>query len=147
MFDQAKTQYDSPSSNSAPNQPELDQSLAAALVAAQAAEDRKAEEILTLKVSEVSYLADYFVIATGFSTVQVRAIYQAILQSLESELERVPVSVEGQREGAWILIDYGDVVIHILLPEEREFYNLEAFWGHAEQIDRTSIQIEMRSQQ
>jgi ribosome-associated protein len=142
MFDQAKTQYNSPSSNSAFNQPELDQSLAVALVAAQAAEDRKAEDILVLKVSEVSYLADYFVIATGFSTTQVRAIYQAILKAIEAELGRVPVSVEGQGEGIWTLIDYGDVVIHILLPEEREFYNLEAFWGHAEKIDRAAIDLQ-----
>jgi ribosome-associated protein len=143
MFDQAKTQYNSPSSNSALNQPELDQSLAVALAAAQAAEDRKAEDILVLKVSEVSYLADYFVIATGFSTTQVRAIYQAILKAVEAEFERVPVSVEGQGEGVWTLIDYGDVVIHILLPEEREFYNLEAFWGHAEQIDRAAIDLQV----
>lgn len=142
MFDQAKTQYNSPSSNSALNQPEQDQSLAVALVAAQAAEDRKAEDILMLKVSEVSYLADYFVIATGLSTTQVRAIYQAILKAVEAEFERVPVSVEGQGEGVWTLIDYGDVVIHILLPEEREFYNLEAFWGHAEQIDRASVDLQ-----
>ncbi len=146
MFDQAKTQYNSPSSNSALNQPELDQSLAVALAAAQAAEDRKAEDILVLKVSEVSYLADYFVIATGFSTVQVRAIYQAILQAVESEFERVPVSVEGQGEGVWTLVDYGDVVLHILLPEEREFYNLEAFWGHAEKIDRASVSIQQNTE-
>ena len=146
MFDQARTQYDSQSSDSAPDEPELDQSLTIALVAAQAAEDRKAEDILILKVSEVSYLADYFVIATGFSTVQVRAIYQAILQEVESELERIPVSIEGQREGVWTLVDYGDVIIHILLPEEREFYNLEAFWGHAEQIDRSSIEIQLRTE-
>ncbi|MGB3534101.1 MAG: ribosome silencing factor [Microcoleaceae cyanobacterium] len=141
MFDQAKTQYDSSASNSDPTQSELDPSLAVAVVAAQAAEDRKAEDILILKVSEVSYLADFFVIATGFSTVQVRAIYQAVLKAVESELDRVPVSIEGQAEGVWTLIDYGDVVIHLLLPEEREFYNLEAFWGHAEKIDHINIEI------
>ena len=146
MFDQAKTQYDSPNPNSASDLSELDQSLAVALVAAIAADDRKAEDILTLKVSEVSYLADYFVIATGFSTVQVRAIYQAILQAVESEFNRVPVSVEGTGEGVWTLMDYGDVVIHILLPEEREFYNLEAFWGHAEQIDRSLFKIKLTTQ-
>ncbi len=146
MFDQARTQYHSQSANSAPHEPELDQSLTIALVAAVAAEDRKAEDILILKVSEVSYLADYFVIATGFSTVQVRAIYQAILQEVESELERIPVSIEGQREGVWALMDYGDVIIHILLPEEREFYNLEAFWGHAEQIDRSCVELQLGTQ-
>ncbi|WP_413168276.1 ribosome silencing factor [Capilliphycus salinus ALCB114379] len=106
---------------------------------AQAAEDRKAEDITVLKVSEVSYLADYFVIATGFSHVQIRAIYQAIAKQVEEEIQRVPIRIEGQREGAWILIDYGDVVVHIMLPEEREFYSLEAFWGHAERVDWSTL--------
>ncbi len=144
MFDQAKAQQDSHSVDSTSHPDELDQSLEIALVAAQAAEDRKAEDILLLKVSEVSYLADYFVIVTGFSTVQVRAIYQAILQQVELAAQRAPVNVEGQREGVWTLIDYGDVIIHILLPDEREFYNLEAFWGHAEVINRATIATGVR---
>lgn len=139
MFDQAKTQQNSQSIDSASPDNEPDHSLETALIAVQAAEDRKAENLLMLRVSEVSYLADYFVIATGFSTVQVRAIYQAILQAVELKLERVPMNTEGQREGVWTLMDYGDVVIHILLPDEREFYNLEAFWGHAEQIDYAAL--------
>ncbi len=102
---------------------------------AQAAEDRKADEITVLKVSEVSYLADYFVIVTGFSPVQVRAIYQAIAKQVEQETQRVPLNIGGQREATWILMDYGDVIVHIMLPEDREFYSLEAFWGHAERIN------------
>lgn len=106
---------------------------------AQAAEDRKAEDITVLKVSEVSYLADYFIIVTGFSHVQVRAIYQAISKQVEQDAQRVPVGVAGQREGSWILIDYGDVVVHIMLPEDREFYSLEAFWGHAERVNWSTL--------
>jgi ribosome-associated protein len=49
--------------------------------------------------------------------------------------QRLPLRTEGQAEGSWVLQDYGEVIVHILLPQEREFYNLEAFWGHAEQIE------------
>ncbi|HAJ60382.1 MAG TPA: ribosome silencing factor, partial [Cyanobacteria bacterium UBA8543] len=102
---------------------------------AQAADDRKGGDILILQVGEVSYLADYFVIVTGFSRTQVRAISQSIEQKVETVWDRLPLRVEGQAEGSWILQDYGEVIVHILMPQEREFYNLEAFWGHAEQIE------------
>ncbi|MEH2169577.1 MAG: ribosome silencing factor [Nostoc sp.] len=99
-----------------------------------AASDRKAGEILLLKVAEVSYLADYFVMMTGYSKVQVRAIAQAIEGKVETELQRRPLRTEGKAEGSWVLQDYGDVIVHIMMPKEREFYNLEAFWIHAERI-------------
>lgn len=106
----------------------------AAMLAAEAADDRKGGDILLLDVAEVSYIADYFVIVTGFSKVQVRAIAQSIQEKLETQLQKVPRQIEGQAEGTWVLLDYGDVIVHILMSQEREFYNLEAFWGHAETI-------------
>lgn len=102
---------------------------------ARAADDRKGADILLLQVAQVSYLADYFVIITGFSKVQVRAISQSIEEKVALEWQRRPVRVEGEAEGSWVLMDYGDVIVHILLPKEREFYNLEAFWGHAERTN------------
>lgn len=111
-----------------------DESKIVAMLAAEAADDRKGGDILVLDVAEVSYLADYFVIVTGFSKVQVRAIAQSIQEKLETQLQRVPRQIEGQAEGSWVLLDYGDVIVHILMSQEREFYNLEAFWGHAETI-------------
>ncbi|MGK7876287.1 MAG: ribosome silencing factor [Xenococcaceae cyanobacterium] len=102
---------------------------------AQAADDRKAEDIVLLRVAEVSYLTDYFVIATGFSKTQVQAISDSIKEKVEKECQKHPMRIEGKAEGTWILQDYGDVIVHIFLPQEREFYNLEAFWGHAERID------------
>lgn len=116
-----------------------DESRAMVLTMVQAALDRKGDNILALHVSEVSYLADYFVIITGFSRVQVRAISVAITQGVEEAWERLPLRVEGQSEGSWILMDYGDVIVHILMPDERQFYNLEAFWGHAEQVDLSAL--------
>ncbi|RUR84075.1 ribosome silencing factor [Chlorogloeopsis fritschii PCC 9212] len=102
---------------------------------AEAASDRKAGDILLLRVADVSYLADYFVVMTGYSRVQVRAIADAIEDKVQQDWQRRPLRVEGKTEGNWILQDYGDVIVHIMMPKEREFYNLEAFWGHAEHIE------------
>jgi ribosome-associated protein len=106
---------------------------------AQAADDRKGADILLLKVADVSYLADYFVVVTGFSNVQVRAIANSIEDKVEQEWQRLPLRVEGLMEGNWVLMDYGDVIVHVFLPRERDFYNLEAFWGHADQIRFSSL--------
>ena len=101
---------------------------------AEAADDKKAADIILLKVADVSYLTDYFVIATGFSQTQIKAISEEIEEKIFEEFQRAPIRVEGKTEGNWILQDYGDVIVHIFLPEDREYYNLEAFWGHAERI-------------
>lgn len=101
---------------------------------AEAADDRKAADIVILKVDTVSYLADFFVIATGFSRTQVRAIADSVEEKLEKEFNKLPLRTEGKSEGAWVLLDYGEVIVHIFMPQEREFYSLEAFWGHAERI-------------
>jgi ribosome-associated protein len=106
---------------------------------AEAADDRKADDIVILKVTDISYLTDYFVLATGFSKVQVRAIADSINKKVQEEYNQEPLAVAGKNEGNWILQDYGDVIVHIFLPEEREFYNLEAFWGHAEKINFSSL--------
>jgi len=106
-----------------------------AITVAEAASDRKAGEILLLRVASVSYLADYFVMMTGYSRAQVRAIAQAIEDKVGTELQRHPLRTAGKAEGSWVLQDYGDVIVHIMMPKEREFYNLEAFWSHAERIE------------
>lgn len=105
------------------------------MTVAQAAEDRKAVDIVLLRVAEVCYLADYFAIVTGFSNVQVRAISQAIADKVEEEWQRLPLRTQGLSDASWVVMDYGDAIVHILKPQEREFYNLEAFWGHAERIE------------
>ncbi|MBR8834817.1 MAG: ribosome silencing factor [Stigonema ocellatum SAG 48.90 = DSM 106950] len=113
-----------------------------ALTIADAAADRKAGEILLLFVADVSYLADYFVVVTGYSKAQVRGIAEAIEQKVEAEWKRRPLRTAGKAEGSWVLQDYGELIVHIMMPREREFYNLEAFWGHAERIEYpTTIDI------
>jgi ribosome-associated protein len=117
----------------------VDSSLELALSAIQAADDRKGGDIVLLRVTEVSLLADYFVLVTGYSKVQVRAIANAVADTVQDECLRAPLHTEGMAESTWVLQDYGDVIVHILMPQEREFYNLEAFWGHAERVDYRSL--------
>lgn len=128
-------QFTMPSSSIATSPKKFDNSHEVTMTIAEAADDRKADEIVILRIAEVSYLADYFVIVTGFSKAQVRAIAQTVEQKVESQWQRLPLRTQGQSEGSWIVQDYGDVIVHILLPQEREFYNLEAFWGHGEKIE------------
>ncbi|WOD38225.1 ribosome silencing factor [Nodosilinea sp. E11] len=111
-----------------------DDALKLAYAIAAAADERKAGNITIMQVGDVSYLADYFVVATGFSAVQVRAITRSIEAILETDYNRRPLRVEGQGEGSWIVMDYGEVMVHIFMPEARDFYDLEAFWGHATQL-------------
>jgi ribosome-associated protein len=101
-----------------------------AFLAAEAADDRKAGDMVLINIGEVSTLADYLLIVTGFSKVQLRAISDSVADKLEEELDRRPLRTEGHNKGGWILLDYGDLIVHILMPELREFYSLEAFWGH-----------------
>lgn len=122
--------------NEAPNETPVDEEAKAlALAIAEAADDRKAGDITVLETGNVSYLADYFVIVTGFSNVQVRAIANSIEAAVEDQLERLPLRTEGVSESRWVLKDYGDVIVHIFMPDDREYYDLEAFWGHAKKIE------------
>ena len=105
------------------------------MAAVRAAIDRKGSNVVALHVAEVSFITDYFVIVTGFSRVQVRAIAQTIEGVNEEKIGRVPLRTEGMSDGSWVLLDYGELIVHVLLPEEREFYNLEAFWGHADRVE------------
>jgi ribosome-associated protein len=104
-----------------------------ALLAAEACDDRKAVDIRLIRVEEVSSLADWFVICSGLSDVQVRAIGRSVEDRLEEETGRLPLRREGQTEGSWVLLDYGEVIVHVLTPSERSYYDLESFWGHGEQ--------------
>ncbi len=95
-----------------------------------AASDKKAEDILVMNVSEVTSIADLFIICTGRSERQVQSIADGVVEKAK-ENGRQPVGVEGYASGRWILIDLGDVVVHAFVPEERELYRLERLWGDA----------------
>lgn len=111
---------------------DLDDSKALALLAADACDDRKATDIVLIRVEEISSIADWFVIASGFTDVQVRAMGRSVEDKVEEHTGRLPLRKEGQNEGRWVLLDYGEVIVHCLTPDERSYYDLESFWGHGE---------------
>lgn len=94
------------------------------------ATDRKAADVVVLDLREISSVTDYFVICTGRSDVHVRAIVERIEAGLAERGER-PLAREGVAHGAWALLDYGDVVIHVFQPDSRAFYDLERLWSQA----------------
>ncbi len=103
-----------------------------------AADDKRAEDIMAMDVREVSILADYFVVMHGNSEKQVQAIAEEIInQSQKSgyEVKRV----EGRESAKWLLIDLGDIVVHIFHYSERAFYNLEKLWSDAPLVDITEM--------
>lgn len=95
---------------------------------ARAASDKKALDILILDMRKIPSVCDYFVIGSGTSTTQVRAISDNIVEKLEEKGERV-WHKEGEREALWVLLDYGDVVTHVFYEDTRRFYELERLWG------------------
>jgi len=95
------------------------------------ASDRKALDIVQLDLREMVSYTDYFVICTGRSDRQAKAIHDAIYQGLKDEHGILPGRVEGVAQANWILMDYIDVVVHVFTPETREFYRLEQLWGEA----------------
>ena len=101
---------------------------------AQAADAVKAEDIIALDVRELTIITDYFVICTGKSSIQIRAISDRIEEKLRNEGER-KLRVEGRQEATWILMDYGDVVVHVMAAEQRDFYRLEELWGEAPRME------------
>jgi len=101
-----------------------------ALLARHAAEDKKAEDILVLDISKLTSIAHYFVIAHGNSDRQVQAIAQHVIDTFKKSKISL-LHVEGIREGRWILIDAGSVMVHVFYRETREYYGLERLWGEA----------------
>ncbi|NUN63941.1 ribosome silencing factor [Pseudanabaena biceps] len=114
---------------------EQEQSYQMAKAAVLAADDRKGENIVLLAIGEVSSLAEYFVIASGFSKAQVRAISGMVEESIAEKFGRKPRNIAGQQDGTWVLLDYGDLIVHAMMDKEREYYDLEAFWGHAPKLE------------
>ncbi|MFN7899918.1 MAG: ribosome silencing factor [Synechococcaceae cyanobacterium] len=106
---------------------------ALACLAAEACDDRKAVDIRLIRVEDISSLADWFVICSGLTDVQVRAIARSVEDRLELEAGRLPLRREGQIEGRWVVLDYGELIVHVLTPQERAYYDLESFWGHGDQ--------------
>jgi ribosome-associated protein len=103
------------------------------LTAAEAALEKKAYDLIVVEVEHLSSIADYFLIATGRSDVQVQAIARGIEERLNRE-DAHPIAIEGLHRAHWVVLDYDDVVVHLFLEPTREFYRLERTWTDAREF-------------
>ncbi|MGK2959263.1 MAG: ribosome silencing factor [Acidimicrobiales bacterium] len=105
-----------------------------ARVAAEAAAEKLGADIVLLDVSEILQIVDWFVIASASNTRQVKTIADEVEEAIKSLDGVGPLRTEGLDDGRWVLLDFGDVVVHIFLDEVRTFYNLERLWGDVPKI-------------
>lgn len=110
-----------------------------AIIAAKALDDKKGREIAAIEVTEQTTLADYFVIATGSSNTQINALSGSVEKAMKEQAEELPLRREGYRDGTWVLLDYGSVVVHVFSPEAREFYGLERLWHDGKPLDLSGV--------
>lgn len=108
-------------------------------IAAQILDDKLARQISVIDVRKVTSLCDYFLICSGESTVQLKAIAEELQYKFKHDLDILPISVEGYPDSSWILIDFGDIIIHLFLEDSREFYRLERLWGQGEFLEISEI--------
>lgn len=101
---------------------------------AESLDDKKGRRIKALKVCALTTISDYFVIASGGSQTQVKALADSVTEKL-AEKGIMPVHIEGYNIATWILLDYSDVVVHIFTDETREFYDIERLWTDAEEVE------------
>ena len=106
-----------------------------AIIAAQAADEKKATDILVQDVAELVGETDFFVIVTASNSRQVNSIVDAIKEDLRDKGGVKPFHVEGTQDGSWSLLDYGQIVVHVFQPETREYYRLEELWNDAPVLD------------
>ena len=105
-----------------------------ALLCAQYALDKKALDVKILCISELSSLTDYLVLVSGTSDRQVQAIAESVRLEHKQHNELSPIAVEGMKEGRWVLLDYGDVMVHVFQQDVRSFYDLDGLWSEAPQL-------------
>jgi ribosome-associated protein len=105
-----------------------------ALLCREFADHKKAENILVLDVQKVSSVTDYFVIASGTSTPHLRAIVEEVSDRLREEHDVRPGAVDGTVQGAWVVLDFFDVIVHVMRADVRERYDLEGLWGDARPV-------------
>jgi ribosome-associated protein len=105
-------------------------------VAVEAAESKKATDVRVLDLTGLTSFTDYFVICTGANQRQIQAISDAITLELKHQGE-LPLSLEGYDQAEWVLVDYGDFLVHIFSPKSREYYDLERLWRNAKPVELT----------
>ena len=108
--------------------------LSTAIVAARAADDKGAQDVVVLDVGPVLAVCEHFVIASGTNTRQVRTIADEVQDQVRLQCNVKPLRTEGVADAQWILLDYGDVVVHVFLDETRRYYDLERLWADVDQV-------------
>lgn len=111
-----------------------------AVLAAREALEKKAKDVTVIDLKDLSSVTDYFVIGTGDSDIQVQAIALHVKEKMK-EAGFIPLRMEGYNDAQWILLDFGDIVVHVFHREARTFYNLERLWGDAPRVDYLQSQI------
>ena len=106
-----------------------------ALLCKDLAENKKGEDVVVLDVTKVSSITDYFVIVTGTSEPHLRAIVDEITDQLREKHGVKPRATDGNLQTAWVVLDYFDVIVHVMRKDVRELYNLEALWGDAPKLE------------
>ena len=114
-----------------------ERSLQLALAAAKEAEENRGQDVVVLDLRDQTPIFDYFVIATGASQRQLRAIADAIDDVLQKQLDQHRLSVSGYQESRWIVLDYGPVVVQVFDEQAREYYRLEDLWSEAVKVERS----------
>jgi len=105
-----------------------------ALLCAKFCLDRKALDLKILHLAELSSLTDYLVLASGTSDRQVQAIAESVRLNFKEQYDLAPLAVEGMKEGRWVLLDYGDVMVHIFQQDIRTFYDMDGLWSEAAEL-------------
>ncbi len=108
-----------------------------AMLALAALIDKRALEPVLLDMREITVITDYFLICAGTSNIHIRALGEAVVDKLK-EIGLPPYGIEGKEEARWVLLDYGDLIVHIFAQEEREFYSLERLWSDAPRVAEVS---------
>ena len=112
--------------------------VARARVAVEAAAEKKGADLAILDVGDVLSIIDLFVLVSASNARQVRTIVDEVEKALSEHDGSKPISVEGLGDASWVLLDYGDIVVHVFLTETREFYGLERLWADAERVEWAS---------
>src|SRR5579863_3064269 len=105
-----------------------------ALLCREFADNKKAEDVVVLDVHDLSSVTDYFVIASGTSEPHLRAIVEEITSKLRDDHDIRPVRTDGSTQGAWVALDFFDVIVHVMRTDARERYDLEGLWGDAKRV-------------
>jgi ribosome-associated protein len=117
----------------------MDNSKLMARLAYEALEDKKGEDIQVIEIKDISIIADYFIIANGSNAPQVDALVDSVKDKLGREGFE-PKRIEGVRSASWVLMDYGDLVVHVFSKEDRLFYNLERIWRDGKTVSKDQLE-------